>query len=83
MPRAVSIRSDKTKRSVTVEFPGMPYIGFWHRPKTEAPYVCIEPWVSLPSRQDIVEDFAFKADLLHLAPGEEYTNEWKITVTDE
>ena len=83
MPRAVSIRSDKTKRSVTVEFPGMPYIGFWHRPKTDAPYVCIEPWVSLPSRQDIVEDFAFKADLLRLAPGEEYTNEWKITVTDE
>ena len=82
-PRSVTIRSDKTSRSVTVDFPGMPYIGFWHMPKTDAPYVCIEPWVSLPSRQDIVEDLAFKADLTRLAPGEEYTNEWKITVTDE
>ncbi len=82
-PRSVTIRSDKTSRSVTVDFPGMPYIGFWHMPKTDAPYVCIEPWVSLPSRQGIVEDLAFKADLTRLAPGEEYTNEWKITVTDE
>ena len=45
-------------RRVTVSYPDMDYIGFWHATLTEAPYVCIEPWSSLPSRQDIVEDLS-------------------------
>lgn len=29
---------------------------YW--PKTDAPYVCVEPWTSLPSRQDVVEELS-------------------------
>lgn len=52
-------------------------------PKTDAPYLCIEPWRSLPSRQDVVEEFDCKSDLVHLAPGGEYQNCWKVAVTGE
>ena len=78
--RKVSIASGKTEHRVTMEFPRMPFLGIWHCPKTEAPYVCIEPWTSLPSRQDVVEELSVKSDLIHLGPGEIYRNGWSVTV---
>lgn len=80
MARAVTLRCVKSQRAVTVSYPNMPYVGFWHWPKTDAPYVCIEPWSSLPSRQDIVEDFRSKEDMLQLEAGGVYENTWTITV---
>jgi len=58
----------------------MPYLGIWHMPKLEAPYVCLEPWSSLPSRQDVIEDFSKKEDMLRLKPHKTYTNTWSITL---
>ena len=81
MAREVSLRSRASSHSVTVSFPKMPYLGFWHWPHTDAPYVCIEPWSSLPSRQDVVEEFTCKSDLVQLDPGCEYHNTWTITLT--
>lgn len=66
--------------SVTVSFPGMPYLGIWHRPDSDAPYVCIEPWSSLPGRSDAVTALETQADLLSLPAGGEYTNRWSITI---
>ncbi|WP_243111081.1 aldose 1-epimerase family protein [Acutalibacter sp. 1XD8-33] len=62
--------SPRGGRAVAVDFPGFPYLGLWHRPHTSAPYVCIEPWCSLPSRQDLVEDLAEQPSLLSLPAGE-------------
>lgn len=78
--REVSLVSAKTRRSVTVSYPDMPYIGFWHKPKTDAPFVCIEPWLSLPGRHGVSEDFSRRADLVRLAPGASYENRWSITI---
>ena len=50
---------------VTVSYPDFRYLGFWHKPKTDAPYVCVEPWTSLPSREGIVEDLSLQSDRLH------------------
>lgn len=78
MADEVTLKSEKGDRQVKVSYPDMPYLGIWHAPKTEAPYVCIEPWTSLPSRQDIVEEFKCKSDLIRLAAGEQYVNRWSI-----
>lgn len=80
MCREISIRSSKDTHGVTVTYPQMPYLGLWHKPHSDAPYVCIEPWVSLPSRQDIIESFEEKHDLIVLAPGKTYENQWQISV---
>ena len=66
--------------AVTMHYPYLPYLGLWHMPKTDAPYICIEPWTSLPSRQDIIEDFSCKSDLIRLCPGGRYENGWKATL---
>ena len=78
--RTVSLRSEKSARSVTVCFPDMPFVGFWHAPHTDAPYVCIEPWVSLPSHSAYVEDLEKQDHLIALAAGETYVNTMTIEI---
>ena len=67
-------------KSVTVEFPQMEYVGFWHTPKMECPYVCIEPWSSLPSPKGTETVLDTQEDLLTLASGETYQTTWSITI---
>lgn len=80
MADEVTLGSEKGSRKVKVSYPDMPYLGIWHAPKTDAPYVCIEPWTSLPSRQDVVEELKYKSDLIRLTAGEQYVNMWSIAV---
>lgn len=80
MDRQITLRSEQSGHGVTVTYPHMPYLGIWHMPKTDAPYVCIEPWTSLPARQDVVEEFSCKSDMIQLEPGKCYTNQWSISL---
>lgn len=80
MSRTVTLESAKGQRGLTVSFPDMPYLGIWHMPHTDAPYVCIEPWSSLPSSKDQISVFEDQPDLLSLAPGATIENIWTISV---
>lgn len=82
MPRAVTLGCAGEDKAIRVEFPGMAYLGIWHKPKMIAPYVCIEPWTSLPSRKGIVEDLETQENLISLEPGGTYENQWSIAVKD-
>lgn len=77
----VVLTSDTSPRKVIVEFPdAMKYLGIWHAPKKEAPYVCIEPWTSLPAYDGVVDDFATKRDMFVLSPLATYELIWSVTV---
>ena len=78
--KTVTIRSDRGSRRLTVSYPDFRYVGFWHKPRTDAPYLCVEPWTSLPSRDGIVEDITLQSDLLHLDPGRQWHTEWWIEI---
>lgn len=65
---------------VTLDFEQMQYLGLWHMPSTDAGYICIEPWRSLPSRKGVIEDLEEQPDLVALPVGEQYENQWGITV---
>jgi galactose mutarotase-like enzyme len=66
---------------VTVRFPGMQYLGLWHWPRTDAPYICIEPWCSLPADAGSITVFEEQRDLIALEPGKTYQNDWTITIS--
>ena len=68
------------RKTVTVSFPQMDYIGFWHQVGLPCPYVCIEPWSSLPSPKGERTVLENQNDLLSLDPASLYTNSWSITV---
>lgn len=82
MPRAVTLGCAAGNKEIRVEFPDMPYLGVWHKPKMIAPYVCIEPWTSLPSRKGVVEALETQENLISLEQGGTYENNWSITVAD-
>ncbi len=76
----VTLKSDKTEKSITVKFPNMPFVGFWHAVKTDAPYVCIEPWENLPSVDGKVEKLTDKRNIGSLGAGETYNSTINITL---
>ncbi len=80
MSREITLCGEGAQHAITVCYPDMPYLGIWHMPQTDAPYVCIEPWTSLPARQDVIEDLSCKSDMIQLSPGENYQNTWSITI---
>ena len=78
--RVARLASDKGSRSVTLRCPGMDYIGLWHAVKTDAPYVCIEPWTTLPGIDGHIPVFEEEPGLVHLAPGRIYENKLEIEI---
>ncbi len=80
MSHCLTLESPGDPHGVTVSFPQMDYVGFWHSPKTDAPYVCVEPWCSLPAAAGKITVFEEQADLIHLAPGNTYCNRWFIRI---
>ena len=80
MPHTVTLGSQKDEKKVTVAFPDMPYLGIWHAPKTDAPFVCIEPWSSLPSTDGVIDEFETKPDFITVEPEQTYTNGWSISI---
>ena len=80
MPHTVTLGSQKDEKKVTVTFPDMPYLGIWHAPETDAPFVCIEPWSSLPSTDGVIDEFETKLDFITVEPEEPYMNSWSISI---
>lgn len=78
VPASVTLKSEKGERGVTLTAPDFPVFGFWHMPKTDAPYVCLEPWSSLPSRKGVVEDLETQPDLIALPAGDIYITSWSL-----
>lgn len=80
MAREVVLEAPGSAKKVLVSYPDMPYLGIWHRPKSDAPYVCIEPWMSLPAQRGEITAFEKQADLIRLESGKTYTNRWTIAI---
>lgn len=80
MDRTVTLSAGPGSRGLTLSIPQMRYLGIWHTPHSEAPFVCLEPWVSLPSRDGVVEDLSQQADLVRLESGQVYQNRWSIAL---
>ena len=53
--------------ALTVSWSGLPHLGIWTKPG--APFVCIEPWASLPAEAGSPRALAERADFVQLAPG--------------
>ena len=80
MADEVTLQSKISKRYVKVSYPNMKYLGMWHTPLVEAPFVCIEPWTSYPAIDGVVDNFETKGEMTHLKKGNTYENFFTITI---
>ena len=78
IPHSVTLTSALSARSVTLNFPDMSYLGIWHASKTDAPYVCIEPWCGLPAFDSQIDDLYTKHDMFHIPPNTEKNLSYNI-----
>lgn len=81
MPKNVALCSKTGTKGVKVSYEDMDYLGLWHWPRTDAPYLCIEPWSSLPSRKGIIEDFEKQENLKKLEPGKFKDHRWSVEIS--
>ena len=77
---SVKLKSNKNDKCIEVIYDDMTSVGVWHKPKTDAPFVCIEPWHGIPADDGITDDFKTKRDMLTLQPTKEYRNTYSIEI---
>lgn len=80
---AVKLKSAKSSNYIEVSYKDMTCLGLWHKPKSDAPYVCIEPWHGVPSFDGVIDELTTKNQTLKLAPNKEYQNEYVIKIFED
>jgi len=78
--KGVSLCHRESNHGIYMDFKGFPMMAFWTKGKERAPYVCIEPWTSLPSRSGVIEQLEEKSDLIKLEGRATYQNSWNIEI---
>ncbi len=68
MPKAASLLDENGKAILTMEYPDFDNLVLWRM--ANAPFFCIEPWCSLPSRKGIVEELSTQPGLVALEEGD-------------
>ena len=74
---------DILDNSIEISYNNMTCVGLWHKPKSSAPYVCIEPWHGIPSTKGIIDDFKTKQQMIKLGTNEEYNNFYVIKIIED
>lgn len=80
MSKAITLRSKKSDVFVRVEYPEFENLGLWHTTGSEAPFICIEPWSSVPAFDGVVDDLESKKQMFCLKKGETHTMSFDITI---
>ena len=80
--KAITLRSEKSAHSVTVEFPESDAIAVWSPTGDDrAAFVCLEPWTSVPVDFDNDEaELAKKKHAIKLDAGKEYHYSYRIVL---
>lgn len=74
----ITLKSDKGKHGLTMDYPGFPYMGIWAA--KNADFVCIEPWCGIADSVDASQQLSEKEGINKLPPGDELTATWTVTV---
>ena len=78
-PRTVKLCTKKRGCGVEMAFPDFGYLGIWHTPKTDAPFLCLEPCTALPGRDGVRENISARSDYRSLYPGRRFNTKVAYT----
>ena len=70
---------DKTPY-VTLSAPGFPSFGVWSKPHTDAPYICLEPWIGRCDNMGFAGELPDKYGEQCAAPGTTFEAAYTIEV---
>ena len=78
--KTVALMSKSGKNGLRMHFDGFELLGIWHTNKSDAPFVCLEPWNGHSAFIDEKLPLEEKRDMICLDPREEYTVGFKIEI---
>lgn len=64
---------------VTMECAGFPSFGLWSKPRADAPYVCLEPWIGRCDNMGFQGELPEKFGEQELAPGKTFEASFSLT----
>lgn len=67
----VRLRKKNDKKGIIVRFKDYPNLALWSKPKAD--YICIEPWLGLPDREDESLDITQKTSYKTIEPGTKFS----------
>ena len=82
MGKTAVLATEKDRGKVIVTFPDTAYCALWHKVKMQVPFLCIEPWTSLPGDEGRITDLETKQDYNALGPGGYREHRLTITVIE-
>lgn len=77
--RSATLRNPATGRGVRMDFPGFDYFILWTS-KNGGPFLALEPWTGISTCTDEDDIFEHKRGVKYLAPREERTHSFTITL---
>jgi galactose mutarotase-like enzyme len=80
--KSVYLKGKNTQRAIKVSYPQMENLGFWHMPKTDAPFVCVEPWMTLPANDGEPEVLETKKNIGVVESGKTFEREMIIEIIE-
>lgn len=80
--RRCTLGCTKHDRRVTMDFSDFPYFAVWspYQPETDVPFVCLEPWSTLPDGSYLGKELEQKIGVRTVAPGASETLTFSITI---
>ncbi|MBL4747131.1 MAG: aldose 1-epimerase family protein [Flavobacteriaceae bacterium] len=78
--RAVTLKNVKSKQEIRVEFDDFNYLGIWA--KSNAPFVCIEPWLGITDAENGTGKFEDKEGLLSLEATKTFKAMYSIEISE-
>lgn len=80
--RRCTLGSTAHDRSVTMDFSDFPYFALWspYRPEDDVPFVCLEPWSTLPDGSYLGQELEQKTGVRCVAPGAQETLAFTVTI---
>lgn len=77
----ISLKNKREGKNIlTMDFTGFPYLAIWSKPN--APFICIEPWLSTSDTINSSGVFTQKRDIISLKPKEEFECKYSVTFGD-
>ena len=67
-------------KGLSLSFPNAPYVALWQPANTAAPFLCIEPWCTLPGLDEKDTVWEQEPGMLRLLPGEHFLHKLDISL---
>jgi len=75
-----SITLTNGANGISLHFAGFPYLGVWQTPNSNAKFICLEPWASLPATKNVSGDLTTNKTNITLKNNEIFEVSYTITI---